>query len=158
MSDVSVETEPSQAEGPGEAQVKHEVRGQGQDAEAQRDPEDAQAIHEGAQQGRDSSHGADQYDDVVYDVDLSDSGDDGEGGAASQGHRGEARLDTGASPKDGVAAAPTGNDPSMDAKLKVTTVLCQPVLAAITLSRSSCFMLLCCLSVRSFTALSGGFF
>lgn len=121
MSDISVETEPSHAEGP-EAQVKHEVGGQGQAEEAQQNPEDAQAMHEGASQGRDSQ-GADQYDDVVYDVDLSDSGDDAEG-AASQSHKGEARLDTGASLKDS-EAAPSGNDTSMDAKLKVTIVLCQ---------------------------------
>lgn len=117
MSDVSVETEPSQAEGP-EAQAKHEVGGQGQAEEAQQDPEDAQAMNEGALQGRD------QYDDVVYDVDLSDSGDDTQGDA-SQSHKVEARLDTGASRKD-IEAAPTGNDTSLDAKLKVTVVLWQP--------------------------------
>ena len=111
-----------QAEGPG-SQVEHDVGDQGQAEEAQRYPEDAQDTHEGALRGTDSP-GADQYDDVVYDVDLSDSGEDAQGDA-SLNHKREAHSDTDASLKDS-EAAPTGNEASMDAKLKVTIILCQP--------------------------------
>ncbi|XP_031415428.1 arfaptin-1 isoform X1 [Clupea harengus] len=105
-----------QAEGPG-SQVEHEVGDQGQAEEAQRYPEDAQDTHEGDLRGTDSP-GADQYDDVVYDVDLSDSGEDAQGDA-SLNHKREAHSDTDASLKDS-EAAPTGNEASMDAKLKET--------------------------------------
>ncbi|XP_062373546.1 arfaptin-1 isoform X2 [Sardina pilchardus] len=114
MSDVSVETEPSQAVGAG-SQVEHEVGEQGHSEEARRDPEDAQATHEGAPQGTDSP-AADTYDDVVYDVALSDSDEEAEGGS-SLSRKGGAHLDTDPSLK---ATAPSGNDASMDAKLKET--------------------------------------
>ncbi|KAL2098182.1 hypothetical protein ACEWY4_007389 [Coilia grayii] len=107
MSDISVEAEPSQAVAPG-SQVEHEVGDEGQSEEAKRNPEDAQDMHDGRETA--------QYDDVVYDVDLSDSGEDGEGDT-SLSH--EVHLDSDASLKDSEAGA-TGNDASMDAKSKET--------------------------------------
>ncbi|XP_076150286.1 arfaptin-1 isoform X1 [Alosa pseudoharengus] len=112
MSDVSVETEPSQAAGAG-SQVEHELGDQGHSEEVQRDPEDAQATHDEALQGTES-HGADTYDDVVYDVALSDSDEDAEGDT-SVSPKGGAHLDSSLK-----ATAPSANDPSMDAKLKET--------------------------------------
>ncbi|XP_063074458.1 arfaptin-1 isoform X1 [Engraulis encrasicolus] len=118
MSDISVEAEaePSQAVAAG-AQVELEEgdEHEGQSQEAQTDAEEAHNTHEGDLQARDGRETGQYDDDVVYDVDLSDSGgEDGEGGTSLSL---EVQVDSDVSLKDS-GGAPTRDDTSLDAKSK----------------------------------------
>lgn len=136
MSDISVEAEaePSQAVAAG-AQVELEEgdEHEGQSQEAQTDAEEAHNTHEGDLQARDGRETGQYDDDVVYDVDLSDSGgEDGEGGTSLSL---EVQVDSDVSLKDS-GGAPTRDDTSLDAKSKVIVVPCLAKPAAIALLRS----------------------